>query len=282
MHFAALLLLLRAAVTLSVLFFFSFLTACLRILVSLLSPSTFFSSSFLLSTGEYGFRLKKKIHVITEDLEDSRALVTSTFSVTRDSVQYILQKINYLVAEDGEKIVEFDQLEDGQKYRAVSYSDAPERRFKVIDEQLEIDASRQLHKHVLQQYPEAHIHHNVKVYQRGNERAQFDAVVHVDGAGGSFAFVMEAKTHVHPTDLAVALDKAAIFRGLLGQDLSFTEGFDPKQPNTRPFSHFASSEVIPCLAGGHFTPELVELCLGDGVNAIYPSGDGFDVALVQK
>ncbi len=177
MNFAALLLLLRAAVTLSVLFLFSFLTACLRILVSLLSPSTFFSFSFLLSTGEYGFRLKKKIHVI--GLEDSRALVTRTFSVTREWVQIILQKILCLVAENGEEIVEFDQLEDGQTYRAVSYSDAPERRFKVIDEQLEIDASRQLHKHVLQQYPEAHIHHNVKVYRRGNERAQFDAVVHV-------------------------------------------------------------------------------------------------------
>jgi len=186
------------------------------------------------------------------------------------------------VGADDEKIISFDQLEDRQTYRAVLKSDAPERRFAVLDQQLEMDAARRLHKHVLQQHPGAHIHHNVQVYKLGHKLAQFDAVVHVDGAGGSFVFVMEAKSRVYPTDPAGVLFKVDMFKFCLTMtDLSFTEGFDLK-PNILPFStHFArdSEMMIPYLAGTHFTPELVESCQREGVNAIYHSGDAFDLAL---
>ena len=145
-----------------------------------------------------------------------------------------------------------------------------------------MDAARRLHKHVLEQHPGAHIHHNVLVYDSGQELAQFDAVVHVDGAGGSFVFVMEAKSRVHPKDPLAVFGKVGMFKRCLTlTDLTFTEGFDP-EPNILQFStHFArdSEMMIPYLAGMHFTPELVESCQREGVNAIYHSGDAFDLAL---
>jgi hypothetical protein len=289
---ASLRLRLRAAVlccavqpqSISVLFLFSL--NCLFVHSHFATLTLRFLLLLLLSTGEYGIRENKRIRIISSSEDPSRPsdLTESNFTVERGDVDRLWagQGIMYLVGADGETIVDFFQLVDGQTYWAVSKSDAPERRFAVLDEQLEISAALRLHTHVLQQHPGAHIHHNVKVYRSGQELAQFDAVVHVDGAGGSFVFVMEAKSRVHPTDPLAVLEKFDKFKRCLTMtDLSFTEGFDPK-PNILQFStHFArdSKMMIPYLAGTHFTPELVKSCQRLGVNAIYHSGDEFDLAL---
>lgn len=92
-------------------------------------------------------------------------------------------------------------------YRATRKFDAQINRHQVDDEILKMEASERLFQELRTDSNSVHLHQNLKVYEGKNVdvSAQFDAVVHGDVSDHTYAIVLEAKTKVHPNDLAVVL-----------------------------------------------------------------------------
>lgn len=178
---------------------------------------------------------------------------------------------------DGQEIFVFDHLINGGNYHAVRKFDAQINRYHVDDEVLEIEASTLLLRSLNQQANNAHLHQNLKIYQKmtdADDSAQFDAIVHGHVNDRTFAIVLEAKTKVNPNDITRALKKSSDFQKYIHSSSSLycTSGYDPYSTK-QPLTHFKNvNRVIPCLAGKHFPSNLIESCCEKGIIPIFPSG----------
>jgi len=193
--------------------------------------------------------------------------------------------IGRLLQPDGEEVLEFEELKDGGMYRAIRKFDAQKHRYQIDDEVLEMEASECLFQELRTNSNAVHLHQNVKVYEGNNDSvsSQFDAIVHGDIAENKYAIVMEANTKVHPSDLSVVLAKAALFDKYLTttSSLSCTSGFNPAVKR-EPFAHYGNvKHVIPCLAGRHFSTELVDACCTRGIIPVFPSGFRYVVKMLH-
>lgn len=230
--------------------------------------------------------MKKKIFISFEAIDALNQPATiKSISLSKASLLTFRtgHDIACLLQPDGQEVLEFEELEDGGMYRASRKFDAQKNRYQIDDEILEMEASERLFQELKIKSKNAHLHQNLKVYEGKTVLSQFDAIVHGDIAEETYAIVLEAKTKVHPNDLSVAVEKAAVFQRHLQSTsiLSCTSGFNPAAVR-EPFTHYTNvKHVIPCIAGRHFSSELVNECCSLGIIPVFPSGSRYAVKMLQ-
>ena len=174
-------------------------------------------------------------------------------------------------------------MEDGGTYRAIRKFDAMKNRYIIDDQILAMEASECLIQKVRIKWKNAHLHQNLRVYEGKKDVEQFDAIIHGDIAENTFVIVLEAKTTVYPEDLSIVLEKAELFKKYLQSpsQLSCNSGFNPPAKRT-PFTHYNNVKlVLPCLAGRHFSNELINECCSRGIIPVFPSGSRYAVKMLQ-
>ena len=228
----------------------------------------------------------RKTFTVTFEADEGlgKPVIAQTESLTEELFDKFFIKRNFiskLIQPDGQSIYRFKELVDGGFYRAVSAFGHQGNRYQVDDQILEIESSNFLVDAIRKDSPNVHTHQNLTVYPYNDTKAsaQFDAVVHGDVADDTFAIVLEAKYKVHREDFKKVLDTVKLFESFRDSPslYSCTSGYDITVPKV-PFDHYNNvRRVVPCLAGKHFPPELVEACKKVGIIPIYPSGARYTV-----
>lgn len=198
-------------------------------------------------------------------------------------------KIKCLEQPNGESVFEFDDLENGGVYKAITDFGGQINRCQIDDEVLEMETSQQLYQALCssnKNTANAHMYQNLKVYEGNNKNvlSQFDAIftIHENASNNTKAIVMEAKTKVHPNDLQLVLNRMLLFQNYsnFASMLTFTHGYDPLVGKL-PFSLFSNiTHVMPCLAGNYFPMEMVDDCSKNGIIHVFPSGARYKVKLL--
>ena len=224
----------------------------------------------------------------------NRPITTQTESFTEEMFDDFYLKGNdvmKLIRADGNmSVYRFKELEEGGSYRAVTPHDDYKNRFYINDEVLVVETAHYLADILRPTLSNVHVGLNLRVYAGedkhtsaikvvGEYSTHFDAIIHGDVAGKAFAIVLEATTRVNENDIDAVLKKAELFRSFLSSasPIYCHYGYDITVPKV-PFDHYDNvTTVVPCLAGRHFPPELVEACKSKGIIPIYPTGARFTV-----
>mmetsp|Transcript_26154 Transcript_26154/g.37448 ORF Transcript_26154/g.37448 Transcript_26154/m.37448 type:complete len:289 (+) Transcript_26154:30-896(+) len=181
-----------------------------------------------------------------------------------------------LVTPTEEPVTDFDDMEDGGCYRAVRTFDPLLKSSQVDADVLEQEAALSLLSNISGNYPNCHLHQNVKLYENSSNKMaqQFDGILHGHLMEPTYAIIMEAKTSIHPNHFDEVLKKVAAFKTYVSEapNYNFSTGWQPNKALSS-FTHFSNVQhFIPCLAGRRFPENLVEECVVKGIMPVFPSG----------
>lgn len=190
--------------------------------------------------------------------------------------------VKYLQQPDRVDVCFFSDLVDGGQYRAVCNSDAWKHRDQVDDAILEVEAAQYVLSAVTEFYPDAHVHHNVRLKETCGKKLmrEYDAIVHGHELSPTVGFLVEAKYVPHPDDIGELLDRAKELEKWLQAKKVYPASEGTLSSTRKPLdlSHlFNIQRVVPVLAGKLFHQVNLDESVSRGVLLLYPSGARYAV-----
>jgi hypothetical protein len=217
-------------------------------------------------------------------------VITQVHPLTKESFDGFMSRRAFksLIQPDMKFVNDFSSLVDGGEYR-VDQGYNFIKRSQDEDKIVEIESSYAMDDYVKKDYPDAHLHQNLIIYenQGGKKLIEIDAISHGSVDKPTFALLLESKFKVHQNDIDKVNLKVASFEKLIlssksnNNNLYATLG--SYQPKEFSLSHFHNvREIYPILSGSLFRPELINLCHDKKVSTISPSGAKYAVKILHK